>query len=53
MRERTCIIREVRRIQHLDTCMLSTMKEVTIGAVAPGSQPRLNGTLALLNHSPR
>src|SRR5215472_14055297 len=26
---------------------------VTIGEVAPGSQPRLNGTFGLLNHKPR
>ena len=29
------------------------LKGVMIGEVAPGSQPRLNGTLGLLNHSPR
>src|SRR6516165_10215830 len=29
------------------------LKGVTIGEVAPGSQPRLNGTLELLNHRPR
>src|SRR5215471_13929442 len=29
------------------------LKGVTIGEVAPGSQPRLNGTCGLLNHRPR
>src|SRR5262249_54748666 len=31
----------------------SPLNGVTIGAGAPGSQPRLNGTLGLLNHTPR
>ena len=29
------------------------LKGVTVGEVAPGSQPRLNGTFGLLNHRPR
>src|SRR5579863_5198415 len=31
----------------------SPLNGVTVGEVAPGSQPRLNGTLGLLNQTPR
>src|SRR6185437_406033 len=31
----------------------SPLNGVTVGVVAPGSQPRLNGTLGSLNHRPR
>ncbi len=31
----------------------SPLNGVTAGAVAPGSQPSLNGVLGLLNHTPR
>src|SRR5436305_1706285 len=51
--QRPGVVGEVGGVTTWMPACCSPLNGVTIGEGAPGSQPRLNGTLGLLNQTPR